>query len=198
MKLHFFAFDEELGCECELNFCIVLSWKRYKFYQWKKCFCLVSSMGQIVIAGNCISLIDFCMTDVTTGWSCQALKLWLMMKVAEQMPRRTIMTQINLEEMQTNSFNFSPDFSHFHVWRETKQRQTLVQHFINFRAKTMSNWPDPPNKVKPLILHKRDSDVCSTSKTKHKLYKGHWGVLAVEAWNSVRFKVSKEVLSTFI
>ncbi len=33
------------------------------------------------------------MTEVTTGWSFQALKLLLMMKVAEKIPKRTIAPQ---------------------------------------------------------------------------------------------------------
>jgi hypothetical protein len=61
-------------------------------------------MGQMVMAGNCISLMDFCMTDVTTGWSCQALKLWLMMKVAEQMPSSTIVPQMILQPKMIHKF----------------------------------------------------------------------------------------------
>jgi hypothetical protein len=54
---------------------------------------LVSSSGQTVIAGKWISSMDFCITDVITGCSFQALKLLLIIQVAETIPNMTIIAQ---------------------------------------------------------------------------------------------------------
>ena len=49
----------------------------------------VSSNGQIVMAGKLISSMLFCITEVTTGCSSHAEKLFLMIQVAKKIPNMT-------------------------------------------------------------------------------------------------------------